>query len=1104
MRLQFQNIITVSYAFILVGIIAAGILTFKSSQSVAESDKWVQHTHEVLYQAEQIFSLTKDVSIYARTFTITNDTNFLKSYFESETTISSRISNLKRLVQDNQAQRLRADTLQELISTRIKFSRATIESRKRNGFDETRQLIASGKGEYYLDGIRNITQRILGEENRLMAQRKEMNEKSNVALAQSFYTLLGCVLVMLTILFFSIRNSWRLREKGEEKFRALLETAPDAMVIVNKEGAVQLVNTQTENLFGYKRGEMLGQKVEILIPQRFSDVHTKHRDRFFTTPTTRSMGLGLELYGKKKDGSEFPVEVSLSQLLSDDGISVSAAIRDITDRRKAESRIRFLSTIAENIQDPIIVTDLNQSIIQWNEGAKKLLGWNSDEVLGKTITEVLNVVYPSEPESEVKSHFEKNNFWQGDAIFYTRAGNQLNIRATVSLMKNLKSEANGIIILARDITKQKQAEAELNKLNRELEKRILERSAALVKSESFNRGILNSLSAHVAVIDSTGKIVAVNDSWNKFSAENGETTLQRTVVGSNYFTVCENASKSGDESATDALLGLHNLMEDNVQHFELEYPCHSPTQKRWFSMRALRFKSETPMIVLAHTDITNRKMAELKIMESEEQFRSLYENSLEGILLTKPDGTILAANPEACKIFGRTEEEICIAGRNGLVDISNPHIVAGLEQRRKTGKMHDEWNFYRKDGTVFPGELTSSVFTNALGEERACVSIRDISDRRKAEQEREFESQNLDALINNTKDLMWSVDREYRLITSNKSFDEAGEKYFGKSLQRGDNILLVSYKVEMGDHFKEQYDRAFTGESFIETEHFDFPREQWTEISYNPIRKGKDVIGTACHTREVTERKKAEREIKMLNETLEKKVEERTEQLKKVNDELEAFSYSVSHDLRAPLRSINGYASILSEDFGDKLDEEGKNVLMSIIRNANRMGQLIDDMLNFSRVGRLSVTAALIDMDNLVKKILSELPPPENKETQFQLHQIDSVKGDLDLIKQVWTNYILNAVKFSSKIEKPMIEIGSQDKEEEVVYFVRDNGAGFDNRYNHKLFGVFQRLHKQTEFEGTGVGLAIVKRIVEKHQGSVWAEGMPNQGASFYFSLPKN
>jgi light-regulated signal transduction histidine kinase (bacteriophytochrome) len=168
------------------------------------------------------------------------------------------------------------------------------------------------------------------------------------------------------------------------------------------------------------------------------------------------------------------------------------------------------------------------------------------------------------------------------------------------------------------------------------------------------------------------------------------------------------------------------------------------------------------------------------------------------------------------------------------------------------------------------------------------------------------------------------------------------------------------------------------------------------------------------------------------------------------------------------------------------------------------MGQLIDDMLNFSRVGRLVMKVAVIDMNSLVKKILSELPSPENKMTRFEQKLLLPGKGDLDLITQVWANYIINAIKFSSKKNEPVIEIGSRKEKAEVIYYVQDNGTGFDNKYNHKLFGVFQRLHKQSEFDGTGVGLAIVKRIVERHGGRVWADGKPDRGAIFYFSLPIN
>ncbi|HMH21175.1 MAG TPA: PAS domain S-box protein [Puia sp.] len=249
---------------------------------------------------------------------------------------------------------------------------------------------------------------------------------------------------------------------------------------------------------------------------------------------------------------------------------------------------------------------------------------------------------------------------------------------------------------------------------------------------------------------------------------------------------------------------------------------------------------------------------------------------------------------------------------------------------------------------------------------------------------------------------------------------------------------------------------------------------------------------------DITQRKLAEQEVGILNEGLELRVKERTE-------ELESFSYSVSHDLRAPLRAVNGYAQMLREDKDVMLDTESRRIVDNIVNNATRMGQLIDDLLAFSRLGRKEMVMLNIPMKDIVENLCSEIKNEfESRSIQFEIKELSPILGDRVAMKQVWTNLISNAVKFSAFKERPVIEIGSQTEGNEVIYYIKDNGAGFDMRYANKLFGVFQRLHSNVRFEGTGVGLAIVHRIITKHGGKVWAEARVNEGAEFYFSLPIN
>ena len=236
---------------------------------------------------------------------------------------------------------------------------------------------------------------------------------------------------------------------------------------------------------------------------------------------------------------------------------------------------------------------------------------------------------------------------------------------------------------------------------------------------------------------------------------------------------------------------------------------------------------------------------------------------------------------------------------------------------------------------------------------------------------------------------------------------------------------------------------------------------------------------------------------------LEKAVEERTAQLHEANKELEAFSYSVSHDLRTPLRAVNGYTRILKEEYAAVLGEEGNRVADKIITGAAKMSQLIDDLISFSRISKMTVHWQAISMRELAQSCLQELlPETVPAKYRVDIHSMPDCTGDPALIKQVWVNLISNAIKYSAKKEKPHIEIGWQAGKDGGAYFVRDNGAGFDMHYADKLFGVFQRLHPEAEFDGVGIGLSLVKRIILRHHGTVWAEGSVGKGATFYFSIP--
>lgn len=342
-------------------------------------------------------------------------------------------------------------------------------------------------------------------------------------------------------------------------------------------------------------------------------------------------------------------------------------------------------------------------------------------------------------------------------------------------------------------------------------------------------------------------------------------------------------------------------------------------------------------------------------------------------------------------------------------------------------------------------------------------------------------------------------------VRAEKMFGWTKEEAIGKELS--DTIIPENYRTAHREGLK-RYRSTGEGRVINQTIELTAMRSDGSEfpveLSISPM-KSEGRLTFCGFITDITERKKAEEEIRSFNLKLEQKVQERTEELQIANKELESFSYSVSHDLRAPLRSIHGYMNIFAEEYINTLDDEGKRLIDIILRNSHKMGQLIDDLLAFSQLGRKELLKSKVSMNDMIHNIWEDQRRTEDgRDIKLVLNNLPDAFADHTTIRQVWINLISNAMKYTRGKEKTVIEIGAEDKADHTLYFIRDNGAGFDMKYYNKLFGVFQRLHSYNEFEGTGVGLAIVHRVISKHGGRIWAEATVNGGATFYFTLGKH
>jgi PAS domain S-box-containing protein len=931
-------------------------------------------------------------------------------------------------------------------------------------------------------------------------------------------------------------------EAARVRYFDLYDLAPVGYMTLTDEGVILESNYAAAALLGKSRRGLAKQPLISFIAEEDQESYRAQCKQVLETGLPQV----TELRMKGRRGKKFWVRLEMTVCkLADRTSEFRIVLSDIAERRKAEEALRDanqkLRLHFEQTPMAVIEWDLDFRVTNWNPAAQTIFGYTREEALGQPAAFIVPEAFQSQVDGVWQALIKKNGGERSTNANLHKNGQLILCEWYNTPLIDESGTVAGVASVVMDITERSEAQQMLA-----WEKSALE----LIGSVTPLHDVLDRLmlSLETQLPHALCSVLLLDEAGTRLlhgAAPSLPHDYNFTVDGMAIGPAAGSCGTAAflkqqvivEDTATDplwadfhAIAAEHHLRacwstpiydqkDDVLGTFAIYY--HEPRRPAPAELDLIERAVHVVRIAI------KRKLAEEALLESEQKFRTLFESAGDAILIIDGD-QFIDCNARTLELFhGHLRDEIVGRTMSDFSALIQPDGRPSADSAREklTAALAGqpqffEWMHRTLHGSTFPAEV--SLTPVELGGRILLQAIvRDISERKAAEEEirglnvglerrvRERTTE-LQAANASLTDFKAALDQHALVsITDSKGFiTYANDKFCAISKFSREELIGQNHRIVNSGHhpvsfFKslwrtvlkgkvwkgEMKDRAKDGTFF------------WMDTTIVPFlgSGGKPTQFVAIRT-DITERKRAEKEIHKLNADL----ENRAAELLNANKELEAFTYSVSHDLRAPLRAVDGFSRIVLEDYATQLDAEGRRKLNVIRSESQRMGRLIDDLLAFSRLSRQPIEPVEIDMHAMAQSVFAELAAGDpSRNLHLTLHPLPPARGSESLIRQVWVNLIGNAAKFTKLRDLGVIEIGSRtDENGGTIYYVKDNGAGFDMRHSHKLFGVFQRLHSQEDFPGTGVGLALVQRIVHRHNGEISAQAEVDHGAVFSFTLP--